>query len=207
MKTRAKKLPAVERRRDIVEHAQTVFARLGYAGTATEDVANEAGIAPSTIYRYLDSKRELYLAALDAARVKLMVLWGNVDLSTKTPTEAIWQLGLDYYDHVNTRAPFARLWFQAMADVSDPDVRAAIAANFTSQVDRIAGLVETGKRTGDVGKSADSRLVAWQLMAIGLMFDLIHHIGLDDELDREKVERLGEFFVGSIRAGDSKREE
>jgi AcrR family transcriptional regulator len=52
------------KRAGILDAARAVFSRLGYAGTAMDDVAEEAGIAKGTLYLYFKSKQELYLAAL-----------------------------------------------------------------------------------------------------------------------------------------------
>jgi AcrR family transcriptional regulator len=48
-----------------------VFARQGYAGTAVEDIAGQAGIGKGTLYLYFPSKEQIYLAAFleDARRL------------------------------------------------------------------------------------------------------------------------------------------
>src|SRR5690348_14029875 len=53
------------RKKDVIlDAARTVFSRKGYAETAVDDVAEEAGIAKGTLYLYFKSKEQLYLAAL-----------------------------------------------------------------------------------------------------------------------------------------------
>jgi AcrR family transcriptional regulator len=50
-----------------------VFAKQGYAGTAVEDIAGQAGIGKGTLYLYFPSKEQIYLAAFleDARRLDL----------------------------------------------------------------------------------------------------------------------------------------
>lgn len=55
---------STQKRDAILDAARSVFSRVGYAGSAMEDVAEEAGIAKGTLYLYFKSKEELYLAAL-----------------------------------------------------------------------------------------------------------------------------------------------
>lgn len=184
----------------IIESAQNVFADAGYANAATADVARAAGVAPAAIYRYFPSKRDLYLAALRDAGPKLLKLIGEMATDTGDPLETIWRFGLAYYDRVNDRTPFASLWFQALGDVADDEVRETIAANFTTTVDLVAGQLEQGKRSGLVRQDLDTRVAGWQFMATGLTFDLLHHLGLDGELDREKVETWGRMFIDSLRS-------
>src|SRR5690242_7309200 len=59
-----RKEATLQRRRDILAAARTVFARQGYADTVVEDIARQAGIGKGTIYLYFPSKEQIYLAAL-----------------------------------------------------------------------------------------------------------------------------------------------
>ncbi len=52
-------------RAEIVESAARAFARKGFHGTSIDDIAREAGISPSSLYRYFSGKEELYRALLD----------------------------------------------------------------------------------------------------------------------------------------------
>jgi AcrR family transcriptional regulator len=47
----------------ILEAATTVFSRKGYAQTTTDDIAAEAGVARSVMFRHFTSKAELFRAA------------------------------------------------------------------------------------------------------------------------------------------------
>src|SRR5947209_8074000 len=48
------------RKKDVIlDAARTVFSRKGYAETAVDDVAEEAGIAKGTLYLYFKSKEQL----------------------------------------------------------------------------------------------------------------------------------------------------
>jgi AcrR family transcriptional regulator len=55
-----------ERRRDaILKAAAAVFAHKGYRRATVREIAARVGIAPSTIYLYFNSKRDLLLAIAD----------------------------------------------------------------------------------------------------------------------------------------------
>jgi TetR/AcrR family transcriptional regulator, fatty acid metabolism regulator protein len=55
--------PKETRRRQILNSAVEVFARKGFAGARTRDIAAAAGIAEGTIYLYFDGKDDLLLTA------------------------------------------------------------------------------------------------------------------------------------------------
>lgn len=71
-----RRLPAEERREQILSAARQVFIRSGLAGARTRDVAAEAGINEALLYRHFRSKDELFEAAvaapLDAAIASLV---------------------------------------------------------------------------------------------------------------------------------------
>ncbi len=54
---------AAQRHR-ILESARTVFFRDGFVEANLDDVASGAGVAKGTLYRYFDSKADLYVAVL-----------------------------------------------------------------------------------------------------------------------------------------------
>ena len=68
--SRSTRLPAAERRQAIVEAALRVFAGGSYSGATTAEIARAAGVSEPILYRHFASKRELYLACLDAAWVR-----------------------------------------------------------------------------------------------------------------------------------------
>src|SRR4051794_41459597 len=59
----AHRLTADERRAEIVEAAVTAFARGGFDGASTDDIARIAGVSQPYLFRLFGTKRELFLAA------------------------------------------------------------------------------------------------------------------------------------------------
>ncbi len=198
MGKRAPKRPAEERKRLILEGAEAVFAASGYAADTTA-LARAGGVSAPALYRYFPSKKELFLSTLRQAGPRLAGIWRRIAGSTEDPLEAIWSFGLGYYDHVQHHAPVMKLWFQALCESDDPEVRDVLKQNFTSLVDLLQQNLERGKAEGLVGPGVDTRVAAWHFMSIGLTFDLINLMGLDEELDRGKVERWGRLYLDSVR--------
>ncbi len=52
-------------REEILESASRAFARKGFHGTSVDEVAREAGLSPSSLYRYFGGKEDLYRALVD----------------------------------------------------------------------------------------------------------------------------------------------
>jgi AcrR family transcriptional regulator len=59
------RLPAAERREQLLSVALEVFARQGFHGSSMNEVADRAGVTKPVLYQHFGSKRELYLSLLD----------------------------------------------------------------------------------------------------------------------------------------------
>lgn len=64
---RKKRVTGAERRTLILEAARRVFARDGYDGAKTQDIAREAQVSEALVYRHFPSKLALYRAVLRQA--------------------------------------------------------------------------------------------------------------------------------------------
>jgi AcrR family transcriptional regulator len=58
-------MPAGERRAQVLEVAQQLFARLGYHHVSMDDIAERAEVSKPVLYRHFPSKLDLYLAVVD----------------------------------------------------------------------------------------------------------------------------------------------
>jgi AcrR family transcriptional regulator len=66
------RLPAPERREQLLHVSLEVFARQGFHGTSMNDVADAAGVTKPVLYQHFDSKRSLYLALLEEVGGRLI---------------------------------------------------------------------------------------------------------------------------------------
>ncbi|HRE00314.1 MAG TPA: TetR/AcrR family transcriptional regulator [Ilumatobacteraceae bacterium] len=66
------RLTAAARREQLLDVALNVFARQGYHGASMNDIAEAAGVTKPVVYQHFDSKRELYLALLEAVGERLI---------------------------------------------------------------------------------------------------------------------------------------
>ncbi|MFM8908172.1 MAG: TetR/AcrR family transcriptional regulator [Actinomycetota bacterium] len=71
------RLPAAERRTQIVRVAVHEFATKGYHGTAMNDIAASAGVTKPVLYQHFDSKRALYLALIDEVAAEMLEAIGK----------------------------------------------------------------------------------------------------------------------------------
>ena len=70
------RLPAPERRRQLLDTATRVFAETGFHDTTMHQIAETAGVTKPVLYQHFASKRDLYLAVLEdvSGRLRTAVL-------------------------------------------------------------------------------------------------------------------------------------
>nr|WP_286181900.1 TetR/AcrR family transcriptional regulator [Desulfovibrio sp. Huiquan2017] len=76
---RPKAVPDGERRRRIVQTAEKLFVRKGYAGTCTSEIASRCRISKQTLYRLFPGKIDLFAAVVEAHRLKMIDLESSHD--------------------------------------------------------------------------------------------------------------------------------
>ena len=74
-----------ETRRRIIESAANLFAKGGYNGASTRDIAQGAKINEATMFRYFARKRDLYFAVLDSEMSKLRLRGDLLSELAKAP--------------------------------------------------------------------------------------------------------------------------
>ncbi|WFS63126.1 TetR/AcrR family transcriptional regulator [Pseudodesulfovibrio thermohalotolerans] len=69
---RPKAMPDDERRKQIVQAAEKLFIRKGFADTRTHEIAALCRISKQTLYRLFPGKLDLFAAVVDAHRLKMV---------------------------------------------------------------------------------------------------------------------------------------
>jgi AcrR family transcriptional regulator len=148
---RSGKAPAESRRR-IIDSARVVF-RDGFMEANLDEVASRAGVAKGTLYRYFDSKAELYVAVLaDHGEIFERRMRETVDTPGCAPPDLIRRLGRFYFAHWMRNPDY----FQIFWAIENQNVIGELPAGMIAEVTRLwekcvamlAEIVERASRRG-----------------------------------------------------------
>ena len=149
--TRREKKKAESRRR-ILEAAREVFFRDGFMGANLDEVAEKAGVAKGTLYRYFESKAELYVAVL-AQNGAIFESKVRATLSPGlSPPDQIRRTARFYLDHYIENPDY----FQIFWAIENQPVIGELPAGVVEEVARLweqcmailAEVIEQGSREG-----------------------------------------------------------
>jgi len=78
-----------KKRRHILEIASRIFAKHDYHSVSMDEVARAARVGKGTLYRYFESKEDLYLALLDSALLLLTERLEEEERADLSPDETL----------------------------------------------------------------------------------------------------------------------
>lgn len=178
-RSRAPRLPAEERRIQILDVAIQEFARDGYTSTGTADIAAAAGIGEPTIYRYFESKQDLYLAALRRSADEVMDNWRRIATENENPVSALLLIGTWYHQALQEKPQVLKLRARSM--VEGPVLGVELGKQMYMELrEFIEGLFTRAQEQGQIAEEADVRTLTWLFMAIGALLDVTQQVGLED---------------------------
>jgi len=191
--TATARLPAAERRRELVEAAIRVFTEGSYRGTTTAEIAQAAGVSEPILYRHFASKRDLYLAALDHLWEQVRSGWVEALASSRDLGATLDELGRGQLAVHECKFQLAELWVQALTEsAEDDELRKHLRRHLRAVHDFVADAMRRGQAEGVLNPERDAEIEAWSFISGGILGMIGRRIGLlgDDELARIRATRL-----------------
>ena len=160
------RVPAAERREQVVEIALRHFADGGFNGTSTEAIAAEVGVSQPYLFRLFRTKRELFLACCAAFTDRIRMAF-RAAAAEAPEGERLTAMGRAYMDLLPERH-LLRFQLQTYAACGDDEIRERVRAGYTELVDEVREL--SGAPEEDL----------WRFFASGMMLNVISTIGLGE---------------------------
>lgn len=125
---RGPRLSAEARRALVLRAAVTCFARGGYAGTSTEDIATAAGISQPYLFRLFGSKRDLFVATMGLMHYRIEEAF-RAAAAGRSGVEAMEAMGEAYKELLGER-DLLLVQLHAYAASGDEEIRHAARDGF-----------------------------------------------------------------------------
>ena len=151
---------------EIIKAAAQVFARRGYYGASTQDIADVLGIRQASLYYYFESK-EAALEAVCADGVEDYVLRAQKILRTPAgATEKIAQLVFQHLAPMAERLDFTLVFLRERRFLPEP-ARKRIRAIELRYERIIQRTIEQGVASGEFRAGLDARMATLALLGLG----------------------------------------
>jgi TetR/AcrR family transcriptional regulator len=183
-------MAAEERRRCVVGAACRVFSKSSYSGATTAEIARESGVTEPVLYRHFPSKRDLYLACLDAAWAHVRRLWEEALANEPDPRLRLAAMGQAYVrlQRTGDKIMLSDLWIQALTEASeDPKIRRYLRDQVREVHDFVADKIREAQSEGGILKDRDPEAEAWIFISLGLLSTIDRRLGTFGDEDFEGV--------------------
>ncbi|MCP4358929.1 MAG: TetR/AcrR family transcriptional regulator [Chloroflexi bacterium] len=158
------------RRQLILDAAKAAFAERGFQNTTVEGIANRAELAVGTLYRYFQSKEEIYVSLLFAAMDLFRQNIEATQASGAPPDEqlrGVWRFFYDFYvEQPESYLAFVFLHNEGLRDVISAEVLAEINQRADENFRLVGEIFQVGVEAG-IYRPVDSRGVVdvlWSLL-------------------------------------------
>jgi len=141
------RLTADERRAEVLQAAVTEFARGGYAGTSTEDIAGRAEISQPYLFRLFGTKRDLFIATMDLMHARIEAAF-RIAAEGRSGVDAMAAMGAAYQELLGER-DLLLVQLHSYAASDDEKIRVAAREGFRhlwGVVGQLTGLPEDDLR-------------------------------------------------------------
>jgi len=135
------RLPAEQRRRQLLDVACTVFAERGFHATAMDDVASAAGVTKPVLYQHFPSKRALYVELLDDVGFQLLHALSDATSAATSGRERVEAGFTEYFRFVTRNEAAFRVLFGAAAR-NDAEFTEVVERVLDDTADAISQLIE-----------------------------------------------------------------
>jgi len=135
------RLPAEQRRRQLLDVACGVFATRGFHATSMEDVASAAGVTKPVLYQHFPSKRALFVELLEDVGQELLGRLAEATRAVTTGRERVEAGFAAYFRFVTSNEAAFRVLFGAAAR-NDAEFAEVVERVLDESADAISLLID-----------------------------------------------------------------
>lgn len=199
------RLPAAQRKTQLLDTAARVFASHGYSGTTTAELAKAAGISEPIIYRHFKSKKDLFIALVDRTGSDTVTAWENDLKGVTDPAERLVRI-IGHNPMVLPRGHLRyRVIVQAMTEVEDEDIRKALQSHIGKVQAFLVKEVLAAQDGGQISKRFSPDLTAWALIHMGLGYGTLTALKMPNHGHDDQGNHVND-IIGLIMLGERYRQ-
>ncbi|GLU87876.1 TetR family transcriptional regulator [Agromyces sp. NBRC 114283] len=179
MVSKTDRIPATERREQILEAATRVFGELGYAGATTDRVAKAAGISQPYVVRMFGTKEQLFIEVLERTCELIVAAFDRAVADEASDTPVGPRIGEAYVHLVETERGVLLALMQGFILGHDPNIGPVARRGFLRIYDRMREVMSPDE--------------AMRFMAQGMLINTLIASNLTVRIDED--ERVDELFA------------
>jgi AcrR family transcriptional regulator len=197
--SRRVRLSGPERRDQIATATLALIARRGLQGATVYRIAEEVGMEPPSLYAHFSSRQQMLLAALDALFDRI-ANW----LALSSDPNALNRLRAIAESHQDFMTAefegFVIPTYEFITAPRETGLSEIIGRRQVETLNKLAAVVDEGKRQGSIRPDMDVRLAAYEIMMCAWAEDVAQLMGIDEFREAGVSRRVLELFLDNMAA-------
>lgn len=129
---------------NIIENASKVFLKNNYQNMKTAEIARAAGVSEATLYKYFDSKKDIFIAVLKKFNNEIDSIFFCGIEKQNTISKNLYELGKNFHDKLKDNTLNYKLVYKAYSEIEDEDIKIVISETFDIIILRIKDMLQWG---------------------------------------------------------------
>jgi AcrR family transcriptional regulator len=173
------RMRATDRRRQLLEVAAEQFARYGYRGTTTAQLAKAARITEPILYRHFDNKLDLFITLIGEVGREVIASWEAALEEADNPEQRLETLlAGNPATHERGRSIY-RVIFQAMTECEgEPEIAAAIRKHVNKLYQFVRTELAELQKQKAVRSDEPVDALAWMLVHVAIGYGMVAPLGM-----------------------------
>ena len=191
--------PELDTRSNILRSAQHLFARQGFDGTTTKDLAEAAGIAEGTLFRYFSNKKSILVEVATQGWLKILTDL-LTELSEMPSYKAVAQMMRRRMSNLHENIDIMKVCF--METQFHPELRDRVQAEVIDKMNDIAEVyfteaIQKGVYRSNLSPKVIARVFVGMFAVAGFSNETMSNGGGPQEL-QEMAEGIADIFLNGV---------
>ena len=195
-----KRLPAQERREQILQCAIRVFARSNYQSARIADIAAEAGISEAMIYKHFPRKKTIFMETLNYMAANLAAFWEKERGKETNALDLLRSMVIQYHRLIKNHPEELKLQFVALSEVSDADILRQLQEGYQIIHDFIRGIINKGIAQGVIRSDINVDALTYLNIGGGALTHIMALLAREEDYTEDIALAAVNHLIESIKA-------
>ena len=195
-----RRLPAEQRRKQILTCSIDVLAKSNYQKMRVADVADLVGVSEAAIYKYFPTKKLLFLAVLKYMSDNLIEKLTSVIKAEDDIINALHKTASAFADPDVNPPDHVRIRSKAIAEVDDPEIASQLQHDHLRFALLLRGMVEKGEHQGVFRSDLGIDTIFLLFDAVGMFVETLKLLSLEGNTPEETGLGLMNRVIELVRA-------
>ncbi len=193
MPTRARYLPADERRAVTVEAVLTLAAAINPSDITTAAIATHMHLTQGALFRHFPTKDAIWKAVMTWVSAQLLARVDRAAAGAASPLAAIRAIFMTHVAFVVEHPGVPRMLFGELQRADATPAKRVARTLLTRYAERVRACIDQGKASGDIAPEVDTRAAA--TLFIGTIQGLIMQSMLSGDIRHVGLDAAGVFAI------------